>query len=57
MVILLIFAAASIVSSIFVVSALMLSSRVSRQEPWEEPYEILEMEAEISLHPVSQTSH
>lgn len=51
MTIILIFAAASVVSSVFVVSACMLSSRISQQESPAEVYN-----TEVSFRTLSQTS-
>ena len=49
----LVFVAASFTASILVVSASVVSSRISRSEPWEEYYES-EVEQESILQPAPQ---
>ncbi len=49
----LIFAAASFTASLLVVSASVVSSRISQSEPWEEYYES-ESEQEAILQPAPQ---
>lgn len=51
----LIFVAASLTASALVVSASVVSSRISRSEPWEEYYEYeSELEQETILQPAPQ---
>ena len=53
MAIVLILAALSVTTSVFVVSACALSSRISRDYEWEEP---IEQEPEFSFNPAHQST-